>query len=124
MRRATATALLIDPETIPRQVSGEVDPGVLALVRDLRAAGRPVASAGGADGGPAGEVPTVGVDGAPRRSKAYFVAACRALGLPPDRVLFLTGEEWAVRGARVAGLAAYRWTGPDDVRYLRSALGL
>jgi putative hydrolase of the HAD superfamily len=39
-------------------------------------------------------------------------------------VLFVDDSDRCVRGARVAGLSAYRWNGPDDLPYLRSALGL
>jgi putative hydrolase of the HAD superfamily len=38
-------------------------------------------------------------------------------------VLFVDDEDRNVRGAREAGLAAFRWTGPMDLPYVRAALG-
>ena len=43
---------------------------------------------------------------------------------PPERCLFVDDQERNVRGARAAGLSAYRWNGPADLPYLRAALGL
>jgi putative hydrolase of the HAD superfamily len=115
---------------------GEVDPVALALVREVRAAGRPVGLATNATDlldadlavlGLTGEVDVVvnsSVVGHPKPAKEFFAAACRALGLPPARVLLVDNDDRAVRGARVAGLSAYRWTGPDDRPYLRRALAL
>jgi putative hydrolase of the HAD superfamily len=33
-------------------------------------------------------------------------------------------DDRVVRGARAAGLSAYRWTGPQHLTYLRKALEL
>jgi putative hydrolase of the HAD superfamily len=116
--------------------AGEVDPDVLALVREVRAAGRPVGLATNATDrldadlaalGLTGELDVVvnsSVVGEPKPSKAFFAAACLALGVPPARVLMVDDSDRSVRGARVAGLAAYRWTGPAGLRYLRAALDL
>jgi putative hydrolase of the HAD superfamily len=115
---------------------GEVDPQPLALVREVRAAGRPVGLASNATDlldadlerlGLVGEFDTVinsSVVGSPKPAREFYVAACQALRLPPDRVLLVDDDDRAVRGARVAGLFAYRWNGPDDLRYIRAALGL
>jgi putative hydrolase of the HAD superfamily len=134
---------------------GEVDPDVLAFVREVRAAGRPVGLATNATDlldadlvalGLAGEceerseaesrstserrlwefdaVVNSSVVGVPKPAREYFAAACRAIGLPPDRVLFVDDDDRCVAGARAAGLAAYRWNGPADLPYLRGALGL
>ncbi|HEU5106960.1 MAG TPA: HAD-IA family hydrolase [Micromonosporaceae bacterium] len=119
-----------------QEYRGEVAPEALAFVREVRAAGRPVGLATNATDlldadlaalGLAGEVDVVvnsSAVGSPKPAKEYFAAACRALALPPDKVLLVDDDDRAVRGARVAGLSAYRWTGPDDLRYVRAALDL
>lgn len=86
----------------------------------------------------------VGLDGVLRRWDPAVAALAEArYGLPAGTVLDtnatdrlaahldalgLTDEfdadDRIVRGARVAGLPAYRWTGPGDVPYLRAALAL
>ncbi|MEV4755248.1 HAD-IA family hydrolase [Micromonospora sp. NPDC049559] len=115
---------------------GEIDPEVLAFVREVRAAGVRVGLATNATDrldadlaalGVAGEVDLVlnsSVLGVHKPTKEYFRQACLALETPPDRVLFVDDSDRMVRGARVAGLSAYRWTGPADLPYLRAALGL
>jgi putative hydrolase of the HAD superfamily len=74
------------------------------------------------------EAATVLVDSAapdaPKPSADFFAAACRAVGAPAERCLFVDGDERSVRGARAAGLSAYRWSGAGDLPYLRAALGL
>jgi putative hydrolase of the HAD superfamily len=119
-----------------QEYRGEVDPDVLALVRQARAAGRPVGLATNATDrldadlellGLTREVDAVinsSVVGAPKPAKEYFAAAAQALRLPPDRMLLVDDDDRAVRGARVAGLSAYRWTGPADLGYVKAALGL
>ena len=62
------------------------------------------------------------VIGVHKPAPEYFQAACVALATPPARVLFVDDEDWAVRGARAAGLSAHRWGGHADLRYLRAAL--
>jgi putative hydrolase of the HAD superfamily len=115
---------------------GEVDPEVLGFVREVRAAGLPVGIATNAtdwlDADLAalrltGEVDAVvnsSVLGVPKPAREFFAAACAALGVPANRVLFVDDSDRCVRGARVAGLPAYRWNGPADLRYLRAALDL
>ena len=115
---------------------GEVDPDVLALVREARAAGVPVAIATNATDhldadletlGLTGEVDAVvnsSVVGAHKPTREFFAAAAAALRTPPDRMLLVDDSDRFVRGARVAGLPAYRWTGPTDLRYIRAALAL
>jgi putative hydrolase of the HAD superfamily len=119
-----------------QEYRGDVDPVVLALVRRVRATGRPVGLATNATDlldadldalGLAGEVDAVvnsSVVGAAKPAREFYATACAALGLPAERVLLLDDDDRAVRGARAAGLPAYRWTGPADVRYVRAALGL
>jgi putative hydrolase of the HAD superfamily len=115
---------------------GEVDPDVLALVREARAAGVPVGLATNATDrlgadlealGLTGELDVVvnsSVVGAHKPTREFFAAACTALRTPPDRVLLVDDSDRFVRGARVVGLSAYRWNGPADLPYLRAALGL
>ncbi|SCL30096.1 putative hydrolase of the HAD superfamily [Micromonospora nigra] len=113
---------------------GEVDADVLAFVRDARAAGIRVGLGTNATDvldddlaalGLTGELDVVvnsSVVGVHKPAKEYFEAACAALETPPSRVLFVDDEDRAVRGARVAGLSAHRWSGPGDLGYLRRAL--
>ena len=113
---------------------GEVDPEVLAFVREVRAAGIRVGLGTNAtdllDADLAaldltGELDVIvnsSVVGVHKPAKEYFQAACEALETPPGRVLFIDDEDRAVAGARVAGLSAHRWSGPADLRYLRAAL--
>jgi putative hydrolase of the HAD superfamily len=115
---------------------GEADSDGLAFVRDVRAAGRPVALATNATDrlgadlialGLAGEFDAVvnsAEVGVRKPAREFFVAACVALGVPLDRCLVVDDDDRDVRGARAAGLPAYRWTGAGDVPYLRAALDL
>jgi putative hydrolase of the HAD superfamily len=135
MRRERPSALLVDLGVL-RTCAPAVASDVLGLIRDARTAGLPVGltanatdrlDADLAELGLAGGVDAV-VDssalGVPKPSREFFSAACAAIGAPPGQVLFVDDSDRSVRGARVAGLSAYRWNGPDDLRYLRSALGL
>ncbi|MEV0212325.1 HAD-IA family hydrolase [Micromonospora sp. NPDC050695] len=113
---------------------GEVDTEVLDFVREVRAAGIRVGLATNATDlldadlaalGLADEVDVVvnsSTLGVHKPAPEYFQAACQALTTPPARVLFVDDEDWAVRGARSAGLSAHRWGGHADLRYLRAAL--
>ncbi|MFI7578356.1 HAD family hydrolase [Micromonospora sp. NPDC049497] len=113
---------------------GEVDPEVLDFVREVRAGGIRVGLGTNAtdllDADLAaldlvGELDVVvnsSALGVNKPAKDYFLAACEALETAPSRVLFVDDEDWAVRGARTAGLSAHRWSGPGDLRYLRAAL--
>ncbi|TDB75010.1 HAD family hydrolase [Micromonospora sp. KC723] len=113
---------------------GEVDPDVLAFVREARAGGIKVGLGTNATDlldadlaalGLVGELDVVvnsAVVGVHKPAKEYFRIACAALETPPSRVLFVDDEDRAISGARTAGLPAYRWSGPDGLRYLRAAL--
>ncbi|MET8064855.1 HAD-IA family hydrolase [Micromonospora sp. NPDC005211] len=113
---------------------GEVDPDVLAFVREVRAGGIRVGLGTNATDLLDADLAALGltdeldvivnssVVGVHKPAKEYFQAACEALGTPPGRVLFVDDEDRAVAGARVAGLSAHRWSGPADLRYLRAAL--
>ncbi|MEO3769825.1 HAD-IA family hydrolase [Micromonospora sp. B9E7] len=113
---------------------GEVDTEVLDFVREARTAGIKVGLGTNATDlldadlaalGLAGEFDVVvnsSTLGVHKPAPEYFEGACRALATPPARVLFVDDEDWAVRGARAAGLSAHRWGGHADLRYLRAAL--
>jgi putative hydrolase of the HAD superfamily len=115
---------------------GEVVPEVLAFVDEVRAAGRRVGLAANAMGdfdqviaeyGLADHFDVIvnsSVVGVHKPAKEFFVKACLAMEKPPNRCLFVDDDDRDVRAARVAGLSAYRYTGPQDFPYLRAALGL
>lgn len=115
---------------------GEVVPAVLDFVRGTRSAGVTVGLATNATSlldedlealGLRDEVDIVvnsSVLGVHKPTREFFVQACAAVDRAPARVLFVDDEDRNVRGARVAGLSAYRWSGISDAPYLRAALGL
>jgi putative hydrolase of the HAD superfamily len=47
-----------------------------------------------------------------------------AVRTDPPRCFFVDDNGRNIRGARVAGLSAYRWNGPTDLPYLRAAMAL
>ncbi|MFC0005849.1 HAD family hydrolase [Micromonospora siamensis] len=113
---------------------GEIDPDVLALIREVRAAGVRVGLGTNATDlldadlaalGLVGEFDVVvnsSVIGVHKPAPEYFQAACAALETPPGRVLCVDDQDWVIRGARAGGLSAYRWSGPEGLRYVRAAL--
>jgi putative hydrolase of the HAD superfamily len=115
---------------------GTVDPDVLGFVREVRAAGVRVGLATNATDLLDADLALLGLTeevdvvvnssklGVPKPAKEYFHQACLAIGAPPAQVLFVDDEDRSIRGARTTGLSAYRWTGPDDLRYLRAALAI
>jgi putative hydrolase of the HAD superfamily len=119
-----------------QQHRGTVDPEVLALVRDVRAAGRPVGLASNATDLLRGDLERLGlVDEfdavissyelkVHKPAPEFFEQACAILGVDPPWVLFVDDDDRAVRGARAAKLLALRWTGSQDLPYLRKALAL
>ena len=54
----------------------------------------------------------------------FYAAASKALDVPAAEILFLDDSPRFVAGARAAGLSAIRYTGHDDLRYVRTAFGL
>jgi putative hydrolase of the HAD superfamily len=115
---------------------GEVDPDVLGLVREVRAAGRPVALVTNATDrldadlaalGLTGELDVIvnsSVLGVAKPGPEFFARAGELVGVPPRDCLVVDDSARVVRGARAAGLLAHRWSGPPDLPYLRAALGL
>ncbi|GAA3337941.1 haloacid dehalogenase [Amorphoplanes nipponensis] len=119
-----------------QQHRGVVDPEVLAFVRDVRAAGRPVGLATNATDLLRGDLDALGLTGefdavvsswelkVHKPAPEFFERACAALHEEPPWVLFVDDDDRAVRGARVAQLPSLRWSGPQDLPYLRKALAL
>ena len=115
---------------------GEPDPEVLAFVREVRAAGRKVGLATNATDRLRGDLEALGLAGevdevisswelkVHKPAPEFFEKACLAIGYEPKQLLFIDDDDRAVRGARVAGLSAYRWTGTQHLDYLRKALDL
>ncbi|HEX6501259.1 MAG TPA: HAD-IA family hydrolase [Micromonosporaceae bacterium] len=145
MPRQRPTALLLDFDGVVRRYDpatagdgrgGEVVPEVLDLVREVRAAGHPVALTPNSGEGLAEHLAQLGLTeefdsvvtsagpGVYKPSREFFAAVCLAVATPPERCLFVDDQYRNVQGARAAGLSAYRWNGPQDVPYLRAALGL
>ncbi|GAA1758113.1 HAD-IA family hydrolase [Luedemannella helvata] len=115
---------------------GEIDPDVLRFVAEVRAAGVPVALATNATSRLDADLELLGVAdafdvvvnssvvGAHKPSREFFAIVCDALRRSPAHCLFVDDDDRNVRGARAAGLSAYRWNGVADLPYLRAALGL
>ncbi|WP_345628199.1 HAD-IA family hydrolase [Rugosimonospora acidiphila] len=115
---------------------GEVDPDVLGLVREARAAGIRTGLATNATDRLDADLALLdlvdeldvvinsSVIRVAKPAPGYFQAACAQLGIPPRQCLFVDDSERYVNGARAAGLSALRWSGPVDLPYVRAALGL
>jgi putative hydrolase of the HAD superfamily len=115
---------------------GEIQPQVVAFVREIRADGVPVALATNGTTDLADDLRYFGLTddfdvivnsaeiGVHKPAPGFFQAACEALGVPPSRVLFVDDDDRNVRAARASGLSAYRYEPPDDLHYVRAALAL
>jgi putative hydrolase of the HAD superfamily len=115
---------------------GEVDEEMLGFVREVRAAGLPVALCVNGTNRLTSDLEELELieefdvvvnswDLKLRKpDKAYFIEASAMVGVPPKRCLFLDDTDRIINGARAAGMAAYRFTGHEDLDYLRKALGL
>ncbi|GGM20159.1 HAD family hydrolase [Dactylosporangium sucinum] len=115
---------------------GHIRPEVLAFVRDVRAAGLPVCLATNATDdlvnvlatfNLAGEFDAVANSseiGIHKPTKEYFAAACALVDTPPARCLLVDDTDRMIRGARAAGLTAYRYSDGDDLTYPRRAFGI
>jgi putative hydrolase of the HAD superfamily len=115
---------------------GTVDGVALDFVREARAAGVSVGLATNSTARLDGDLAELGladafdmvvnssVIGVHKPTREFFHEVCVAMARPPERCLFVDDDDRNVRGARVAGLSAYRWSGDGDLPYLRAALGL
>ncbi len=126
------------PEAVAEWMTfrGTVDQDVLGFIRQVRAAGLPVALATNATDAEHEELAALGLVeeldavvnsaevGVAKPAPEFYTAACAAVGVPPRGCLLVDDTDRNVRGARAAGLAAHRWTGARDLPYLRAALGL
>jgi putative hydrolase of the HAD superfamily len=119
-----------------QQHRGTVDPEVLAFVREVRAAGRPVGLATNATDVLRDDLDLLGLTGEfdvvvsswelkiHKPAPEFFERGCAALELEQPWVLFVDDDDRAVRGARAAKMPALRWSGPQDLPYLRKALAI
>jgi putative hydrolase of the HAD superfamily len=115
---------------------GEPDPEVLAFVREVRAGGRKVGVATNATDRLRPDLDALGLTGEidavisswelkiHKPAPEFFARACQIIGEDPKHVLFVDDDERVIRGARAAGLPAYRWTGTQHLEYLRKALDI
>ncbi|BCJ54684.1 haloacid dehalogenase [Actinoplanes sp. NBRC 14428] len=115
---------------------GSVDPDALALVRAARAAGRPVGLATNATDRLAGDLAALGLTGEfdavissselkiHKPAPEFFARACEALKVEAPWILFVDDDDRVIRGARASKLLGFRWTGAQDLSYLRKALAL
>lgn len=113
---------------------GTVDIEVLGLVRELRARGIAVVLATNATDHLDADLAALDLQrevdvvvnssaiGHHKPTREYFASVCAAVDLPPARCLLLDDDDRCCRGARAAGLVAFRYTGPPDLVYVRSAL--
>jgi putative hydrolase of the HAD superfamily len=115
---------------------GEVDPEALAFVREVRAGGRRVGIATNATDRLRADLDALGLTAevdvvisswelkVHKPAPEFFARASELIGAQPDQVLFVDDDDRVIRGARAAGLSAYRWTGPHHVELLKKALDL
>jgi putative hydrolase of the HAD superfamily len=112
-----ARALLLDAAVVGSEL--------VEVARQAHAAGLAIGVAGDTESTVDTEWSLVdGLDETKRLSREYFLAACVALRTAPALCLYVDTDDRAVSAARVAGLSAYRWSGPADLPYVRAALGL
>ena len=109
---------------------------MLAFVREVRAGGRKVGLATNATDLLPADLAALGLTGEidvvinswdlkiHKPAPEFFQRACELIGELPKHVLFVDDDDRVVRGARAAGLPAYRWTGPHHLAYLRKVLAL
>jgi putative hydrolase of the HAD superfamily len=115
---------------------GHIDPVVLEVLAEVRAAGFQVALGTNATDRLDGDLAAFGivdafdavvnasVVGVAKPHPDFYAAASKALDVPAAEILFLDDSPRFVAGARAAGLSAIRYTGHDDLRYVRTAFGL
>jgi putative hydrolase of the HAD superfamily len=137
-----ASRLPLDPAEATAAVAewqrhrGDVDPGVLAFVRDVRGTGLPVGLAANATDLLRADLDALGLTGEfdavlsswemkiHKPAPEFFARACAVLGVEPPWVLFVDDDDRVIQGARAAKLLAYRWTGPAGLPYLRRAFSV
>jgi len=119
-----------------QQHRGSVDDEVLAFIREVRAAGRPVGLATNATDRLRGDLDLLGLANEfdavvssgelkiHKPAPEFFERACAAVGVEAPWVLFVDDDDRVIRAARAAKLLAYRWSGPQDLPYLRKALAV
>jgi putative hydrolase of the HAD superfamily len=140
--RLVASRLPVEPSSAAAAVArwqeyrGEPDPDALAFIREVRAGGRKVGLATNATDRLRPDLEALGLTDevdvvissweqkVHKPAPEFFARACELIGAPPGQVLFVDDDDRVVRGARAAGLSAYRWSGPHHVAYLRKALDL
>jgi len=140
--RVVASRLPLSPADAASAVAewqayhGEVDPDALAFVREVRAAGRKVGLATNATDRLAADLEELELTGEidfvinswdlkiHKPAPEYFVRAAELIGELPKHILFVDDDDRAVRGARAAGMSAYRWTGTQHLPYLRKVFEL
>lgn len=115
---------------------GTVDPEALAFVRAARAAGRQVGLATNATDRLRDDLEALDLTGEfdavissselkiHKPAPEFFAQACQALDTEAPWVLFVDDDDRVIRGARAAKLLGFRWTGTQDLPYLRKALAL
>jgi putative hydrolase of the HAD superfamily len=115
---------------------GSVDEEALAFVRDVRAAGKLVGLSTNATDRLRGDLDQLGLAGEfdvvissselhiHKPAPEFFVRACAILDQPPQLVLVVDDDDRVVRAARALRMPAFRWSGPQDLGYLRKALGI
>jgi putative hydrolase of the HAD superfamily len=113
---------------------GTVNTEVLDFVREVRAEGVPVGLATNSTGRLDADLDRLGlttefdavinssVVRAHKPTAEFFRLACVAVGVAPSRCLHVDDDDRNVRGARAAGLSAYRFTSVADLPYVAAAL--
>jgi putative hydrolase of the HAD superfamily len=136
----TVAGRALDAETVAGLVEADslgwlrLDPGSAALLRDLHAAGVPLALLSNA---PSSFRPYVeaqswsdcfrvrvfsGDLGVVKPDPRIYAAVTERLGAPPAQVTFFDDRSENVAGARTAGWTAHRWQGAERARITLGAL--
>lgn len=113
---------------------GRIDESVLDFAREVRDSGKIVALATNATDDLRDDLARFELEsefdhvfssaeiGWPKPGREYFAAVLEALALPAPECFLVDDTHRNVAGARSAGLLAMRWSGTDDLGYLRAAL--
>jgi putative hydrolase of the HAD superfamily len=115
---------------------GYLDGEALTFVRDVRAAGVPVALCANATSDLDRDLAVHGLleefdvvvssaaIGTCKPAANFYRAACLAVKTVYRYCLFVDDSHHNVEAARRLGIAAFRWSGSADIPYLKAALGL